>query len=79
MSKNEIIKVLSKLTPKERREIRAKIDELDDLDLNELDEDDLTEEEWKLIDERIAEYKKNPHTSIPWSEIEARHKARYKI
>jgi hypothetical protein len=79
MSKNDIIKQLSKLTPKELREIRAKLDELEGPAVEGPEDDDLTEEEIKLIDERIAEHKKNPNSSIPWSEIEARHKARYKL
>lgn len=74
MSKTEIIEELSKLTPSEREEIRAKIDELDGLDE---EWDDLSDAEKKLIETRLANLERDPGASIPWSAVEARFKARY--
>jgi hypothetical protein len=68
MSKNEILSELEKLSRQDRDEIRARLTELDD---------ELTPEEEALIEERMADLDKNPQLSIPWSEAEARLKARY--
>ncbi len=68
MSKAEILDEIPKLTPEEREEIRARLDELDD---------SLTPEEWALIDQRIAEHKADPASAIPIEEMKAGLRARF--
>jgi putative addiction module component (TIGR02574 family) len=76
MSKAEILAEIPKLTPEERHEIRLKIVELDGDGW--LDEDDpLTDEQKALLEARLADMEKHPEKSIPWSEAEARLKARF--
>ncbi len=41
------------------------------------DDGELTAAEKKLIADRMADFEKNPHTSIPWAEAEGRIKARW--
>ena len=62
MSKAEILAEIPKLTPAEREEIRARLDELDD---------SLTPEELALIDQRIAEHEADPQSAIPWEKAKA--------
>jgi putative addiction module component (TIGR02574 family) len=64
MSKAEILEELASLTPDERREIVARIQELED--------DKLTEEEKRILDRELEEYRKNPEDGSPWEEVEAR-------
>jgi putative addiction module component (TIGR02574 family) len=80
MSKAEILAELPKLTPEERHEIRAKLDEVDRFAEDEwLDQDDpLTQEQKQLIEGRIAAHEKDPQSAIPWEEFDARLKGRLK-
>jgi len=76
MSKAEILAEIPKLTPQEREEIYLKLVELDGDKW--LDADDpLTEEQKALLEARLADMEKHPEKSIPWSEAEARLKARF--
>jgi hypothetical protein len=76
MSKTEILEELPKLTPEERQEIRLKLAELDGDDW--LDSDDpLSAEQKVLLEARLEDLEKHPEKSIPWTEAEARLKARY--
>jgi putative addiction module component (TIGR02574 family) len=75
MSTTEILKQLPKLTPQERREIRAKLAELDPDEW--LDEDDpLSDADKALIEARIEAHEKNPDAAVPWREFDARLKRR---
>jgi putative addiction module component (TIGR02574 family) len=77
MSKAEILAELPKLAPKERAEIRAKLDELNGdgwLDTNE----PLTAAEKALLDARLAAYAKDPDAGSSWEEVESRIRARLK-
>ena len=77
MSKAEILAELPKLTAEDRAEIQAKLDEL--AGDGWLDADDpLTDAEKALIQSRIEAHEKNPEKAIPWSEAEARLKARFR-
>jgi putative addiction module component (TIGR02574 family) len=60
----------SKLSAEEQREIRAKLNELD----NEawFDNRELSEEEKAIIDARLDEYDRNPEAGSSWEEAEAR-------
>ena len=76
MSKAEILAEIPKLTPQEREEIYLKLVELDGDRW--LDADDpLTEEQRALLETRLADMETHPEKSIPWSEAEARLKARF--
>lgn len=73
MSKNEILQELAKLTPEDRSEIRARLNELDGVE----DDDALTPEEEALIEKRLADIEKNPNKFIPWSKAKTQLKARF--
>jgi len=70
MSTKEIIAELPKLTPDERLKILAKIRELQGDEWQ--DEGELTEEQKRLIEKRVAEHERNPQSAIPWKKFEAR-------
>ena len=76
MSKAEILQELPKLTKEDRKEIRLKLAQLDPDEW--LDEDDpLTEAEKALLEKRLEDMERHPEKSIPWTEAEARLKARF--
>ena len=68
MSKTEILQELPKLTPEERQEVRIRLAELDRDDW--LDQE-LTDAEKVLIEQRFRDLEANPHTSLPWEEAKA--------
>ena len=70
MIKAEILEALPKLSREERREIRAKLNELD----NELwsDNGEISEREKAIIEARLGEYDQNPETGSSWEEAKAR-------
>ena len=68
--KTEILEALPKLSPEERREIRAKLNELDEGEW--LDEGELTEQEKAIIEARLDEYDSNPEAGSSWEEAKAR-------
>ncbi len=77
MSKAEILEELGRLTPEERREIRAKLNEIEGVKDDEWNDDgELTAGEKRLIASRVAEYEGNPASAIPMKEFEARAKKR---
>lgn len=78
MSTAEILEKLPNLTPAERQEIRARLNELEGVkDEGWDDNGDLTDADKKLLADRMADFEKNPLTSIPWAEAEAQLKARW--
>ena len=72
MNKTDILDELPKLTREERLEIIAKARELDG---PEWIDPDLTEDDKRILDERLAEYEKNPDAGSTWEEVEARIRA----
>ena len=79
ISKNEILKQLPRLTPRQRKEIRVKLDELDGVGNDEWDDDgELTDEEKALILDSVADLESNPQTSIPWRQADAWFRAQLK-
>jgi putative addiction module component (TIGR02574 family) len=70
MIKVEILEALPKLSAEERREIRAKLNELD----NEAcpDDGEISEREKAIIEARLDEYDQNPETGSSWEEAKAR-------
>lgn len=78
MSKAEILEELTKLKPEELREVRAKLNELENVAADDWDEEgDLTDAEKALVEQRVADLEQNPRSSIPWVEAETRLKARF--
>ena len=76
MSKAEILEELPKLTPAERAEIVAAARKLDEAEW--LDDGELTDEEKRLIKERLDACEQDPTAWIPWEEAKARLKAEFK-
>jgi len=70
MLKTEILEALPKLSAEERREIRAKLNELDEQDW--LDDGDLTEREKAIIEARLRDHESNPEAVSSWEEVKAR-------
>ena len=75
MSKIELIDELAKLTPAERQQIIAEVEKRDEVEW--LDEGELTDEEKRLIKERLDACEKDPNAWIPWEEAKARLKAEF--
>ena len=75
MTTTAILKQLPKLTPKERAEIQAQLDELAAPGWQDAD-DPLSEADNKLIEERAAAHEKNPKSAISWSKFDAKLKRR---
>jgi hypothetical protein len=69
MSLNEIIAELPRLSDEERWQVIERAMELDDF----------SEEELKLINERIAEHERAPETSIPMEEMVAALRKKYRL
>ena len=77
MSKAEILEELVRLTPEERREIRARLNELEGVTNDGWNDNGaLTDEEKRLIESRVAEHERDPQSAISWGEFEARIKNR---
>jgi hypothetical protein len=78
MRKSEILAVLAFLQPEERREVRAKLDQLDGFAPDDwLNDGELSAAEKRLIEERITDLEKHPETSIPWAVAEEELKRRF--
>ncbi len=69
MSKAEILAELPKLTPEDRAEVQARLDEL--AGEGWLDRGELTEEEKRLLDARLDECERNPSSFVPWEQAKA--------
>jgi putative addiction module component (TIGR02574 family) len=76
MSKAEIIRELPRLTPEERSEIQARLDEL--AGQGWLEDGELTDEEKHLLNSRLDECERNPSSFVPWGEAMAQIKASIK-
>ena len=76
MSKAEILEELAKLTPEERWEIIAKARQMNEVEW--LDDGELTDEEKRIILDRLDACEKDPNGFIPWEEAKARLKAEFK-
>jgi putative addiction module component (TIGR02574 family) len=76
MSKAEIIEELPKLTPEERSEIQARLDELTGQSW--LDNGELADEEKHLLDSRLDECERNPSSFVSWEQAKNQIKASLK-
>jgi putative addiction module component (TIGR02574 family) len=69
MSKTEILAELPKLELADRREIFDRICEMEEQDLL---TGGATDEEKKLLDRELEEYRRNPEAGSSWNEVETR-------
>ena len=69
MTKAEILKELPNLTKAEPEEIQKVLTKLND---EEWLDPDLTDDDKSLLNERIADYRKNPEGGSPWEEVDKR-------
>jgi len=69
MSKMEILAELPKLELADRREIFDRICEIEERDLI---TGGATDEEKKLLDRELEEYRRNPEAGSSWNEVETR-------
>ena len=69
MIKAEILEALPKLNAEERREIRAKLNELESETW--FDNGELSEQENAIIEARLDEYDRNPEVGSSWEEAKA--------
>lgn len=76
MSKAEILEQLAKLTPEERWEIIVKARQMNEVEW--LDDGELTDEEKRMILERLDACEKDPNRFVPWEKAKARLKAEFK-
>jgi hypothetical protein len=67
--KAEILEALPKLNAEERREIRAKLNELESETW--FDNGELSEQENAIIEARLDEYDRNPEVGSSWEEAKA--------
>lgn len=74
MSKTEIIAELPRLSPEDRAEVQAKLDELAG-DAWE-DRGELSEGDRRALDAELADYQKSPDSGSPWDEVKARVQAK---
>ena len=80
MSRSEILAALALLSPEERREVRAKLNQLDGFAPEDwLDDGELSAAEKRLIEERIADFEKHPESSILWAVAEEELKRRHGV
>ena len=72
MSKNEILHELANLSPQDRQEIRARLNELDGLvDGEWTDSGEPSDAEKEILENELADYRRNPKDVIPFEEAMA--------
>ena len=74
MGKAEIIAELARLSPEERAEIQAKLDELAGDEWQ--DGGELSNSDKRALDKALKAYEKSPDAGSPWDEVEARLRAK---
>jgi hypothetical protein len=74
MSKAEILAELPKLKAEELAEVQAKLDELAGEQW--LDDGELADADKAALDAALVDYGKNPDAGSPWTEAEARIRAK---
>jgi hypothetical protein len=74
MSKAEILAELPKLKPEELAEVQARLDEL--AGERWLDNGELADTDKSALDAALADYVKTPDSGSPWTEVEARIRAK---
>jgi putative addiction module component (TIGR02574 family) len=74
MSKAEIIAALTTLSPEDRAEVQAKLDELAGNSWQGGGE--LTEDDKAALESALADYARDPNAGSPWDEVKARIQSR---
>lgn len=74
MSTTEIIAVLPRLSPEERAEVQAKLDELAGNDWQ--DGGELSDADKQALDAALADDEQSPDAGSPWDEVKARVQAK---
>ena len=74
MSKAEIIATLPRLSPEDRAEVQAKLDELAGEAWQ--DRGELSDAVKQALDAALADYEKSPDAGSPWDEVKARVQAK---
>jgi len=74
MSKAEIIAELARLSPEERAEVQAKLDEPAGNDWQ--DRGELSDADRQTLDATLAQYQESPGAGSPWEEVKARVQAK---
>lgn len=70
MTKAEIIAELPRLTPEDRAEVQAKLDELSGDSWQ--DNGELTEADKTTLNASLAAYQKDPNSGSPWDQVKVR-------
>jgi putative addiction module component (TIGR02574 family) len=74
MSKADIIAELPKLTAEDRVEIQLRLEEL--AGEGWADAGELTNSDKELLDNRLADYEKNPEAGTSWEKVQSRLRSR---
>ena len=74
MSKAEIITGLARLSPEDRAEVQAKLDELAGNDWQ--DRGELSAADRQTLDATLADYQRSPDAGSSWDEVKARVRAK---
>lgn len=74
MGKTEIIAQLPHLSPDDRAEVQAKLDELAGAAWQ--DRGELSDADKQALDDALAAYEASPHAGSSWDEVKARVQAR---
>ena len=75
MSLAEILDEIPRLTAVERRRVAEKLFEVEGDWID--GDDELTPEEKRLLDSRLADHDRDPASGVPWEEVKARLQARF--
>lgn len=75
MSFQELLAELPSLTGEQRQALRVRLSELEGDGW--IDDGELSPEEKRVIEERLAEHERNPDAAISWEVAEAKLRARY--
>jgi hypothetical protein len=74
MSKTEIIAELARLSPEDRADVQAKLDELAGDAWH--DRGELSAADMQTLDDTLAEYQKSPDAGSSWEQVKARVQAK---
>ena len=77
MSKAEILTELPHLSPEDRAEVQAKLDELAGSDWQ--DGGELSDGDKQILDATLSAYEKSPDAGSSWDEVKARVQARLRL
>lgn len=70
MSKTEILAELVRLSPEDRAEIQAKLDELAGDAWQ--DQGELSADDKEVLNAALSDYQKSPDAGVPWDQVKSR-------